>query len=137
MTTPFGPQLIGETEKTLNALLIRHPRRGWSSHRTAVGDAARRFDVRRHGRPRRTRRRRGRPCALPPTPSNTSPASPPVTCSPTAGSPASGTELLERLQASLTGDISAVFGDLAPDDVVVTERVLNELVSRARVVLAS
>ncbi len=24
MTTPFGPQLIGETEKTLNALLLRH-----------------------------------------------------------------------------------------------------------------
>jgi hypothetical protein len=24
MTTPFGPQLIGETEKTINALLIRH-----------------------------------------------------------------------------------------------------------------
>ena len=27
MTTPFGPQLIGETEKTLNALLLRHLRR--------------------------------------------------------------------------------------------------------------
>ena len=24
MTTPFGPQLIGETEKTLNALLLRY-----------------------------------------------------------------------------------------------------------------
>ena len=24
MSTPFGPQLIGETEKTLNALLLRH-----------------------------------------------------------------------------------------------------------------
>ena len=42
-----------------------------------------------------------------------------------------------RVQASIADDASAIFDDLAPDDVATTERVLNELLSRARVALAT
>jgi hypothetical protein len=47
-----------------------------------------------------------------------------------------GRELLSRVQASLADDTRVLFGDLAPHDVAATARVLNELLDRARVVLA-
>jgi hypothetical protein len=48
-----------------------------------------------------------------------------------------GRELMTRLQAAIADDASAIFDDLAPDDVAITERVLNELLSRARLALAT
>ena len=48
-----------------------------------------------------------------------------------------GRALLTRVQAPLADDAGALFGDLVSDDVAATERVLNELLDRARVVLAS
>jgi hypothetical protein len=134
MTTPFGPQLIGETEKTLNALLLRHlegtdlTEPQWVTMRVAnmldgtadqeglaraVADRAHFPDAARHVDDLTTRGllADGRLTA-------------------------SGSELLARLQASLADDISALFDGLSPGDVAATERVLNELVGRARVVLA-
>jgi hypothetical protein len=139
MTTPFGPQLIGETEKTLNALLLRsldaagvdgditEPQ--WVTLRiasmldgtvnqdglaAAVADRAHFRDAAEH-----------------------------VAALTARGLlidgqlTADGRALLTRVQAALADDVSAIFGDLASDDVAATERVLNELLSRARVALAS
>ena len=135
MTTPFGPQLIGETEKTLNALLLRHlhgtdlTEPQWVTLRVAhmldgtvdhdglaiaVTDRAHFPDAAQHVDDLTAR-------GLLDDGRLTS----------------EGRELLARLQASIAGDASALFDDLAPDDVAITERVLNQLLSRARVVLAS
>jgi hypothetical protein len=43
--------------------------------------------------------------------------------------------VLTSVQAAVATDTAAVFGDLAPDDVAATTRVLNEVVGRARVAL--
>ena len=137
MTTPFGPQLIGETEKTLNALLLRHLHRRrpeltepqWVTFRVAT-------HARRHRRPRRTRHRGRRPRPLPRR--RAARRRPHRRGLLDDGHLTSeGRELLARLQASIADDASAIFDDLAPDDVATTERVLNELLSRARVVLAT
>jgi DNA-binding MarR family transcriptional regulator len=135
MTTPFGPQLIGETEKTLNALLLRHlqgtglTEPQWVTLRVAtmldgavdhdglaaaVADRAHFPDAAQHvdDLTKRGLLDDGRLTS-------------------------EGRELLARLQAAIAGDANAVFDDLAPDDIATTERVLNELLSRARVVLAT
>jgi hypothetical protein len=139
MTTPFGPQLIGETEKTLNALLLRHLQAvavddrltepQWVTLRVAdmldgtvdhdglvasVADRAHFPDSAQHVDELTERRLLddGRLTR-------------------------EGRELLTRLQASIAGEASAIFDDLAPDDVATTERVLNELLDRARVALAA
>lgn len=139
MTTPFGPQLIGETEKTLNALLLRHlhavgvdgglTEPEWVTLRlghmldgtvdhdqlvAAVADRAHFADAAQHVDDLTGR-------GLLDDGRLTS----------------EGRELLAGLQAAIADDASAIFGDLAPDDVATTERVLNELLSRARVALAS
>jgi hypothetical protein len=135
MITPFGPQLIGETEKTLNALLLRHldgtelsePRwvtlrvanmlNGSVDHDGLVGAVAERAhftDAAAHVDELTMR-------GLLDDGRLTD----------------DGRELLARVQESLADDTSALFGDLAYDDVAATERVLNELLSRARVALAS
>lgn len=133
MTTPFGPQLIGETEKTLNALLLRHlagtglGETQWVTLRiasmvdgtvdhdglaTTVADRAHFLD-----------------------------AAQLVDQLAASGllddgrlTPA-GDALLTRLQRALADDTSAIFDDLSVDDVAAAERVLNELVDRARTVL--
>jgi hypothetical protein len=134
MTTPFGPQLIGETEKTLNALLLRHlngelTEPQWVTLRVAhildgtadhdglvaaVADRAHFADAAQlvDDLTQRGLLDDGRLTS-------------------------EGRELLKRLQASISDDASALFDDLAPDDVAATERVLNKLLSRARVVLAT
>jgi hypothetical protein len=139
MTTPFGPQLIGETEKTLNALLLRHleavgvdgglTEPQWVTLRvahmldgtvdrdglaTAVADRAHFPDAAQHVDDLTAR-------GLLDNGQLTS----------------YGQEVLTYVQASVAEDASAVFDDLVPDDVATTERVLNELLSRARVVLAT
>ncbi len=135
MTTPFGPQLIGETEKTLNALLLRDLRGTglsephWVTLRvanmldgtvdhdglaTAVADRAHFLNAAQHVDDLTVRGLLddGRLTH-------------------------EGRELLAHVQAMIADDASAIFDDLAPDDVAATERVLNELLSRARVVLAT
>jgi len=47
-----------------------------------------------------------------------------------------GRALLTRVQAALADDTNALFGDLTPDDVAATTRVLNDVLDRARVLLA-
>ena len=106
MTTPFGPQLIGETEKTLNALLLRLA--------AAVADRAHFPDAVRH-----VDDLTGRGLLD------------------DGHLTADSRDLLTRVQTLLAHDTGVLFGDLPADDVAATERVLNELVSRARVALAS
>jgi hypothetical protein len=134
MTTPFGPQLIGETEKTLNALLLRHlegtglTEPEWVTLRVAsMSDGAVDHDAlvtavtdRAHfaGAARLVDDLTARGLLD------------------DGRLTVDGHQLLTQLQASLAADTGAVFGELSSDDVAATERVLNELVSRARVVLA-
>ena len=135
MTTPFGPQLIGETEKTLNALLLRfldgtdltEPQ--WVTLRvahmldgavdanglaSAVSDRAQFPDAQHHVELLTSR-------GLLVDGSTTS----------------DGEALLRRVQTALAEDVATIFGNLEPCDVAATERVLNELSNRARVALAS
>jgi hypothetical protein len=133
MSTPFGPQLIGETEKTLNALLLRHldgtglTEPEWVTLRlsdlldgtvdtnglgAAVGDRAQFRDA---GRLVGDLTDRGLLSDGRPT--------------------VGGRELLTTVQAAVATDAGAIFGDLAPDDVAAATRVLNEVRGRARVVL--
>ena len=134
MTTPFGPQLIGETEKTLNALLARYLEAPelteplWVTLRVAsmldgtvdgdalaaavrdrahFDDAAQLVD----GLTARALLDDGHLSSA-------------------------GRELLDRVQAAIADDTRVIFGDLSDDDVAATERVLNEIATRARVVLA-
>jgi hypothetical protein len=133
MTTPFGPQLIGETEKTLNALLARYldepelTEPQWVTLRVAgmtdapsadalaaaVSDRAHFADAARIVDELTARGLLG-----------------------DGRLSVAGRELLDRLQAAIADDTTAIFGDLPIDDVAATERVLNEIVTRARVVLA-
>jgi hypothetical protein len=133
MSTPFGPQLIGETETTLNALLLRHldgtglTEPEWVTLRlsdlldgtvdtnglgAAVGDRAQFRDADRlvGDLTDRGLLSDGRPTVV-------------------------GRELLTAVQAAVATDAGLIFGNLAPDDVVAATRVLNEVLGRARVVL--
>ena len=133
MTTPFGPRLIGETEKTLNALLRRilagtgltEPQ--WVTLRLAdlldgtvdaQGLAAELAD-RAHFEDAtglvavltgRGLLEQGRPTAA-------------------------GRKLTESIQAIITSETAPIWDDLPTDDVAATTRVLNEVVTRARAVL--
>ena len=133
MSTPFGPQLIGETEKTLNALLLRNldgtglTEPEWVTLRlsdlldgtvdanglgAAVGDRAQFRDADRlvGDLTDRGLLSDGRPTVV-------------------------GRELLTAVQAAVATDAGAIFADLEPDDVAAATRVLNEVLGRARVVL--
>jgi hypothetical protein len=137
-TTPFGPQLIGETEKTLNALLLRHlAETGADDALTEPQWVTLRVASMIDGRVDRD--------ALVAAVSDRAhfPDAERLVDDLTARDllddgqlTAAGTDLLTRLQAAIAGDAGAIFGDLAPDDVAATERVLNELVARGRVALA-
>lgn len=134
MTTPFGPQLIGETEKTLNAILRRvlevpaltEPH--WVTLRLAgqfgatdgaglaaavtsrahFTDAAQLVDE-------LTARGLLADGAL----------------------TADGQALVESVQATIAATTARIWRDLAAADVAATERLLNELVRRGREVLAA
>ena len=134
MSTAFGPQLIGETEKTLNALLDRRladtglTEPQWVTLRLAdqlggtvdgdglahaVRDRARFAD-----------------------------ADDLVGALSARGllqqgdlTPA-GRELLTGVQTALSVETAPIFDDLPADDVAAATRVLNEVVSRARVALS-
>ncbi len=133
MTTPFGPQLIGETEKTLNALLGRflagteltEPQ--WVTLRLAdllggAGGAA------------------GLTAAVADR-GHFPDASALVTGLTDRGlldngrlTPA-GRRLTAAVQATITTETAAIWDDLPADDVTAATRVLNEVVTRARAVL--
>jgi hypothetical protein len=134
MATPFGPQLIGETEKTLNALLVRHlaptglTEPQWVTLRLAdqldgTVDAA--------GLAHAVRDRAHFPDAADL-----------VAALDGRGFlhggriTDAGRRLLTDVQAAVAVDATPIFDGLPADDVEATARVLNEVVSRARVVLA-
>jgi hypothetical protein len=133
MSTPFGPQLIGETEKTVNALLRRflegtgltEPQ--WVTLRLAdmldgsVGadDLAAAVADRAHfpdaadlvsELTNRGLLDHGRLTSA-------------------------GRELTAAVQATIAAETAAIWGDLPADDVEAATRVLNEVLARARVVL--
>jgi hypothetical protein len=133
MSTPFGPQLIGETEKTLNSLLDRFLQRTgltepqWVTLRlagmldgsvdadglaTAVADRAHFSDaVDLVGElTDRGLLADGRLTST-------------------------GRELTTAVQTSITTDTAAIWDNLRSDDVAAATRVLNEVISRARVLL--
>ena len=133
MSTPFGPQLIGETEKTLNALLGRflegtgltEPQ--WVTLRladrldgsvradglaAAVADRAHFADAADHVRELTDRGllHDGRLTAV-------------------------GRDLTTAVQATISTETAPILDNLPADDVAAATRVLNEVVTRARVVL--
>lgn len=133
MSTPFGPQLIGETEKTLNALLRRflagtgltEPQ--WVTLRladlldgrvdadgltAAVADRAHQVDAAElvgvlTGR---GLLEGGRLTAA-------------------------GRELVAAVQATIASETAPIWDDLSVDDVAATTRVLNEITTRSRALL--
>lgn len=133
MPTPFGPQLIGETEKTLNAILrgalagtgVSEPQ--WVTLRlaaqldldpdalaTALAERAH-FDHPGELVNELTRRGLlddGRPSLA-------------------------GRELIAAVQADIATTTSPIWDRLPPDDVAATERLLNEVVTRARAALTT
>jgi hypothetical protein len=133
MSTPFGPQLIGETEKTLNALLRRfldgsgltEPQ--WVTLRlaerldgsagadgltAAVADRAHFSDA-----ADLTGELTGRGLL---EGGRLTPA---------------GRELITAIGAAISTETAAIWEDLPADDVAAATRVLNEIVARARRVL--
>lgn len=131
MSTTFGPQLIGETEKTLNAILRRvlEPtgltEAEWVTLRLAGqldgGVDATTLRDRAHFADASALIDRLEARGL------------------LAGGrlTAGGRELVGSVQAEITATAGPIWQGLPPDDVAVTERVLNELVARARAVLAA
>ena len=133
MSTPFGPQLIGETEKTLHALLDRFlqgtelTESQWVTLRlagmldgsvdadglaTAVADRAHLSDaVDLVGElTDRGLLADGRLTST-------------------------GRELTSAIQTTITADTAAIWDKLPSDDVAAATRVLNEVITRARVLL--
>jgi hypothetical protein len=131
MSTPFGPQLIGETEKTLNALLHRFlqrtglTERQWVTLRlagmldgsvdgliTALADRAHLSDADDLVAELTDRGllADGRLSAA-------------------------GRELTTAVQTTITTDTAPIWDNLPSDDVAAATRVLNEVITRARVLL--
>lgn len=132
MSTPFGPQLIGETEKTLNALLHRFLEESrltepqWVTLRVA-----RLLDGRVD---------EGRLAAAADRAHFTD-AADLVRDLTSRGLLAdgrltsTGREVTAAIQARITTDTAPIWDDLAADDIAATARVLNEVVDRARLLL--
>ena len=133
MSTPFGPQLIGETEKTLNALLQRHlegtglTEPQWVTLRLADSlDGS----VDEDGLVAAVVDRAHFPGAAD-----------------LVGDlsdrglledgrlTSAGRELTTTLRAAITTETAPIWDDLPPEDVASATRVLNEVITRARAVL--
>ena len=135
MSTPFGPQLIGETEKTLGALLRRFlegtglTESQWVILRLAgqlggsvdanglVAAVADRAHLSHAAELVSELTRRGLLDDGRPTPA--------------------GREMTATIQATIATTTAPIWDDLPDEDVAAANRVLNEIVSRARAVLAS
>lgn len=134
MSTPFGPQLIGETEKTLNAILRRvlqgtgltesHwvtlrlvNQLGATDHEALVVAVADRAHFADAAKLVDQLSERG--------------------LIENGELSADGHELIESVQALIAETTTPIWHDLNTDDVAATERLLNEVVSRSRHVLAA
>ena len=134
MSTPFGPQLIGETEKTLGALLDQLldatglTERQWVTLRLAgLLDGTIDAD--------------GLAAALADR-AHFSDAAELVTVLTDRGLldlgrlTSRGREVMTSVQAAISEKTAPIWENLPADDVAATTRVLNEVVTRARAVLA-
>jgi len=135
MPTQFGPQLIGETEKTLNALLRRHlDGNGLTEPQWVTLRLADALDG--------TVDERGLAASVADR-AHFADASNLVAELTDRGLlangrlTASGRELMKRAQGAIASDAAAIFDDLPEDDVAATTRVLNTALTRGRAVLAT
>ena len=133
MSTPFGPQLIGETEKTLNALLHRFLQRTGLTERQWV-------TLRLAGMLDGSVDADGLATALADR-AHFSDAGDLVAELTDRGLladgrlSAAGRELTTTLQTTITADTAPIWDNLPSDDVAAATRVLNEVITRARVLL--
>lgn len=134
MTTPFGPQLIGETEKTLNAIL-RRVLQGTGlreSHWVTLRLAGELGEMDRDAFAAALEAR-----------AHLADAADLVDQLSERGLleggqlTARGRELVESLQAAISDTTAPIWHDLPPDDIAAAERLLNEVIRRSRVVLAT
>jgi hypothetical protein len=134
MSTPFGPQLIGETEKTLNALLRRflegtgltEPQ--WVTLRLA---GALDGSVDANGLAAAVADRAHLPDAVDLVEELTNRG-----LLDSGQLSSDGRELTTALQATIAAETAPIWADLPADDVAVATRLLNEIIARARAVLA-
>jgi len=133
MSTPFGPQLIGETEKTLNALLHRVLQRTGLTERQWV-------TLRLAGMLDGSVDADGLITALADR-AHLSDADDLVAELTDRGLladgrlSAAGRELTTAVQTTITTDTAPIWDNLPSDDVAAATRVLNEVITRARVLL--
>ena len=133
MSTPFGPQLIGETEKTLDALLHRFLQRTGLTERQWV-------TLRLAGMLDGSVDADGLATALADR-AHFSDAGDLVAELTDRGLladgrlSAAGRELTTTLQTTITADTAPIWDNLPSDDVAADTRVLNEVITRARVLL--
>ena len=131
MSTPFGPQLVGELEKTLNALLRRFlegtglSEPEWVTMRVAqtleIGDdLARAVEERAHFTDAES-------LVAGLTARNLL-----VNGSPTAA----GLGMTAQVQARIASEAAPIWHGHAAEDVATTTRILNEVLTRARLLLA-
>jgi Helix-turn-helix family len=133
MSTPFGPQLIGETEKTLNALLRRFLEpTGLTEPQWVTLRLADRIDndSGTNGLVAAVADRAYFPDASELVAELTSRG-----LLDDGRLTSAGRELTEAVQATITAQTAPIWADLRADDVAAATRLLNEVVARARVVL--
>jgi hypothetical protein len=133
MSTPFGPQLIGETEKTLNALLHRFLQQTGLSEAQWV-------TLRLAGQLDGSVDADGLVTALTDRAHFTN--STELTAELTARGllaggrlTRSGSELVSSVQATISAETAPIWGDLPDTEVESATRLLNEVILRARRVL--
>jgi hypothetical protein len=135
MATPFGPQLIGETEKTLNALLERFLEpTGLTEPQWVTLRVARQLDPNADAD--------GLAAALADRARFSD--APDLVAELNARGlldggqiSASGIELTTAVQARIGTETASIFENLREEDVDSATRVLNEIISRARLVLSA
>jgi hypothetical protein len=133
MATPFGPQLIGETEKTLGAVLTGTLRgTGLSeSHWVTLRVASQLGDASRAGLVATVSDRAHFTHAQQLVDELTARG-----LIESGRLTSEGSALVDAVQATIGDRAAPIWRDLAADDVAATERVLNEIIRRGRLVLA-